>query len=195
MDVLIEAKGLDVTDLNILISAGIKNVGFGSLMELEEVSGGLLPVKKHYLGNLDDLNVAAIIEKFDLIESVNSISIARKLNDCCVRSGKLKQVLVQVNVLNREKEFGFLPGEVFEAFIDISKLGGIKPVGISSYVPNFQNRQKEKQILRKVRTIYDLLRNKYRGIDVLSLNAINNWEDVIAERVNEIRVGRAILHD
>jgi len=193
VNILLDAKGLDVMDINKLISAGIKHVGFNSLIELAEVAEFLLPVKKHYLGNLDDLNMAEVIAKFDLIESVNSIAIARKLNDLCVRVGKVKKVLVQVNVSNKEKQFGFLPDEIFEAFSDFGKLGGIKPIGISSYLPNFGNKVMEKQILRKVRTIFDLLGNKYRGIEVLSLNAIANWEDVIAERVNEIRVGKNIM--
>jgi uncharacterized pyridoxal phosphate-containing UPF0001 family protein len=193
VNILLDAKGLDVLDINKLIGAGVKYVGFNSLMELQEIAEHLLPAKKHYLGNLDDLNMAEVIDKFDLIESVNSIATARKLNDFCVRKGKVKKVLVQVNVLNNEKHFGFLPGEVFEAFKDFGKLGGIKPIGISSYLPNFGNKQKERQVLRKIRTVFDLLGNKYKGIDVLSLNAIANWEDVIAERVNEIRVGRSIL--
>ena len=193
VNIVLDAKGLDVFDINILIAAGIKYVGFNSLVELNEITDTLLPVKKHYFGNLDELNMAEVIAKFDLIESINSIATARKLNDLCVRAGKVKKVLVQVNVLNKEEHFGFLPDEIFEAFSDFGKLGGIKPIGISSYLPDFRNKAKERQILRKVRTIFDLLRNKYRGIEVLSLNAMTNWEDVIAERVNEIRVGRAVL--
>lgn len=193
VNILLDSRGVNIEDINKLVSAGIRSVGFGSLMEFAEAENLLLPVKKHYLGSLDELNMPEVIEKFDLIENVDSINVARRLNDFCVRKGVVKKVLLKVNVLNQETHYGFLPGEIFDAFLEISKLGGLKPTGISAYIPNYGNRDKEKQVLRKARTVFDLLNNKYRGIDVLSLNAIQNWEDVIAEKTNEIRVGKAVI--
>lgn len=189
IQIVLEADGLDIADINKLVSAGIKRVGFSTLDQYIQWENMLLPCTKHYFGELEGQNLNPILANFDLIESVASVNDARLISDINARAGRVSQILIRLNVLNEIKKFGLLPSEINDASYEIALMSGLRLLGINSYVPPLGNSKMEMTAWRKIGVVFKLLQQRYRGFEVLSLNHANNLAELIGEGVNEIRIG------
>lgn len=189
IQILLEADGLDIVDINKLIAAGVKKIGFSSLDQYIQWENMLLPCARHYLGQLEGQNLTPILANFNLIESVSSLEEARLISDLNARAGRVSQLLIKLNVLSDIKKYGFIPAEIGDASYEIALLSGVRLIGINSYVPPLGNNKLVKAAWRKIGTVFKLLQQRYRGFEVLSLNHADNLAELIEEGVNEIRIG------
>jgi PLP dependent protein len=189
IDFLLDTDGLEIEDINQMISAGVRIVGFSDLEKFIEMSSDLLPCKKHYIGDLDGNNLTPILTNFDLIESINDFNQVRQISDYNARHGKITELLIRMNVLSDIKKFGFSPAEIQEVCISIAKTSGVRLLGVTSFVPNLDNDRMKKTALRKAGTVFKLLNERFRGIEKFSLNYLTQYEDLVAEGVTEIRIG------
>jgi len=186
--ILLETEGLDITDINKLIGAGVRKIGFSKLEQFSEYEHLLLPCEKYYLGDLDGQNLSPILANFSVIESLVTIEQARQISDLNARAGRVTKVLMRLNVLSEIKKFGFLPAEMNEATYEIALMSGLRMIGVNSYVPPVADKM-EKTAWRKIGTVYKILTQRFRGLEVLSLNYADNLRDLIGEGVNEVRIG------
>lgn len=189
IDLVLEADGLDIYDINKLISAGIKIVGFNSMDQFMELEPMLLPCKKYYMGPLEGANLTPILANFDRIESITTMEQVRKISDINIRTGKISSLMVKLNILSTIRQFGFLPSEVQEICLEIARVSGVRIFGVHTYVPPVENTRMRKTALRKAGVIYTMLTNRFRGIERFSMNYIGHFEDLLVEGVNEIRIG------
>jgi uncharacterized pyridoxal phosphate-containing UPF0001 family protein len=139
VQILLEADGLEYDQINKLIGAGIKRVGFSSLEQYLLWENLLLPCKRHYLGDLEGQDLSGILANFDLIESVVSVEQARFISDLNAKTGKVSSILLKINILSEIKKYGVLPVEMNDVVGEIVKMSGLRLVGINSYVPELGN--------------------------------------------------------
>ena len=66
-------------------------------------------VSIHFIGHLQTNKVRQIIDKVCMIESVDSVKLAREIERQCANIGKVMDVLVEVNIGAEESKSGFLP--------------------------------------------------------------------------------------
>jgi uncharacterized pyridoxal phosphate-containing UPF0001 family protein len=189
VQILLEADGLDYDQINKLIGAGIKRVGFSSLEQYLLWENLLLPCKRHYLGDLEGQDLSGILANFDLIESVVSVEQARFISDFNAKMGKVSSILLKINILSEIKKYGVLPVEMNDVVGEIVKMSGLRLVGINSYVPELGNSKLVSTARRKIGVVFKLFEQKYRGFEVLSTNHTANLSEIIAEGANEIRIG------
>jgi len=189
VQILLEADGLEYDEINKLIGAGIKHVGFSSLEQYLLWENLLLPCKKHYLGDFVEQDLSGVLANFDVIESVLTVDQARLISDMNARKGKVSAVLLKINVLSEIKKYGVLPGEINDVVNEIVRMSGLRLIGINSYVPELGNSKLASTARRKIGIIFKLFEQKYRGFEVLSVNHTPNLEEIIAEGANEIRIG------
>ncbi|MCC6643227.1 hypothetical protein IT411_00590 [Candidatus Peregrinibacteria bacterium] len=179
---------LELEDINKLISAGIQRVGFNKWQQYEEIQYLLLPCKKHFYGDLEE-NFEEIMVNFDVIESLKTLDEAKKINHWSVISGKVKDIFVQINVVNENDEYGVKPSEFNDFVWDLAKFSGLRIKGISAFVPNTGNSRLSKTILRKAGVLFKLLHSRFKGIDFFSVNQGLEIADLVADGVNLVRIG------
>lgn len=189
VSILLETEGLDIDEINKLISAGVRKIGFSRLEQFSEMESMLLPCERHYLGELESHNLVPILANFSVIESLVSLEQARAIAEVNARAGRVSSVMMRLNVLSDIKKFGFLPTEINDSSYDIALMPGLRLLGVSSFVPESGNSKMQKTAWRKVGTIYKILFQRFRGFEVLSLNFSNSLADLIGEGVNELRIG------
>lgn len=189
VDLVLEAEGLDIFDINKLIGAGVRMVGFNSMEQFIALESDLLPCKRYYTGPLDGENLSPILANFVRIESITTMEQVHLISDLNVRSGKISDLMVKLNVLSDIKKFGFLPSEIQDICLEIARVSGVRMSGIHTYVPPLDNVKMRKTALRKAGVIYKMLENRFRGIEHFSMNYMGHFEDLLAEGVNEIRIG------
>ncbi len=188
VEMILEVDGLEIEEINKLIGAGVNKLRFRTLAKLLEIENMLLPSKKHYSGDFAE-KLNDIFDNFDVLDTVQDMGIARAVNLWSAKSGKTKDVLVQINAVNDQIKYGILPKD-FTVFVwEINKLFGVKLKGISCFVPDTGNQKLSKTILRKASVLYKLMRSRYRGVEVFSVNAGLGIEELVGDGVNMIRLG------
>lgn len=193
VDLMLETQGFDLIELNSLIGAGVKILGFKDLNSYLEVSDVLLPVKKRFIGNFNEQDLEKTLASFDLIEAVVSLEQAEEISHANAYKARVTDILMRVNVLNDRKEYGFMPAELIDQFLAINKLSGIRVRGISSYIPNFSKDERLKKALRKLKVLFVMMQERFRGVEIFSVNLQDNLEDLLAEGVTEVRANSIML--
>ena len=189
--ILLEIEQFDLVNLNTLIGAGVKVLGIKNLALIEDLRSVALPVKLHFLGELQELsqeNLELVLANCAVLETVSTLEQAEKISHANALKGRVSEVLMRINVLNEEQKYGFLPAEMIDNFLAISNLSGIRVIGLNSYVPAFAKEARLKKALRKLKVLFVMLQQRYKGIEVLSLNLQDNLADLIAEGVTEVRM-------
>lgn len=193
VEILLEADGLDILDINKLIGAGIKRVGFLDLNYFLTLENQLLPCKKVYLGVINDQNISDILENFDFLQNVVSLKQAKDLSLANAVKGKVKEFSLSMNLVNKEESYGLIPEKFDDDVWEMAKLTGLRLRGVSVFCPPYGNVDLEKKLLRKAGVLYKILNSRYKGIELYSANLVGRVEDMVTEGVNEIRIGLKTL--
>ncbi len=178
------------------IEAGISCVGENRIQEAARKFPELPQVEKHLVGHLQTNKVKAAIELFDIIESVDSVRLAREISTRCTAVGSLASVLVEVNTSGEESKFGLDPNEVLEALDDMSTLPGLRVVGLMTVGAFLPDPDDVRPCFRMLRAIRDEIEERViPGVtmDHLSMGMTNDFEVAIEEGATIVRVGRAIF--
>lgn len=150
----------------------------------------------HLIGHLQTNKVKYIIDKVEMIHSVDSIELAKEINTRAAKIGKKMNILVQVNVSGEESKFGISPQEVDEFIENVSKYGNISVKGMMTIAPYAENPENVRDVFRKLYSIYiDIKKKKLDNISMeyLSMGMSNDFEVAIEEGANIVRVGTGIF--
>lgn len=190
-------KTVDVDRINHCIECGARDIGENKVQEImdkyEKISKD---VKWHLIGHLQSNKVKYIIDKVDLIHSVDSISLAQEINSRAEKNALIKEVLVQVNVADEESKFG-IEYDRTESFVrEISQLGNIRVKGLMTIAPLFEDVENARPVFRALKQKFDEL-NIMKIPDVemkyLSMGMTNDYRIAIEEGSNMVRVGTGIF--
>ena len=116
-------------------NAGIRDFGESRVIEAS-AKIDLLPdhVKKnsvfHFIGHLQSNKVRKAVEKFDIIHSVDSFKLASKISEICEETGKIQNILLQLNNAGEIQKSGFSTEDLFGDFDRIVELPNIKILGL-----------------------------------------------------------------
>ncbi len=177
-------------EINEAIDAGITDIGENKVQEILSKYDKVKPVKWHLIGHLQTNKVKQIIDKVDLIHSVDSFHLAQEIEKRAANIDRVIDVLVQVNSAEEETKFGISEDEVDALIDDIRKnCPHIRIVGIMCIAPLFDDPELARPVFASVKAIYD----KYPDFKYLSMGMSNDFQVAIEEGANLIRVGTAIF--
>ena len=117
---LAATKTVDVDTINYAISKGITHIGENKVQELLSKQDGISSVHHHFIGHLQTNKVKDIINRVELIHSVDSLKLAREISKQAEKNGKRMDVLLEVNIGGEESKWGFKPNDVEAAIKEIS---------------------------------------------------------------------------
>ena len=189
-------KTIDESIINESISYGVTDIGENKVQEIQRKYNQITPgVKWHLIGHLQRNKVKYIIDKVDLIHSVDSLRLAEEIDKRAKSVGRIMDILIQLNISREETKFGLSNQEFKTLLNDISKLENVKVRGLMTMAPYFDNPEDARWIFRQMKEIFEELRdNDYNNIqmDYLSMGMTNDYEIAIEEGANIIRVGTGI---
>jgi hypothetical protein len=129
-------KGRSIDEINMAIRAGIADIGENRVQELlEKYDKGVEPVTWHFIGRLQTNKVKYIIDKVDLIHSVDSMKLAEEIDKRAGRIGKIQNVLVQVNFFDEASKAGIAPSDVIKFMEKLQVLQNVKVRGLTFMTP------------------------------------------------------------
>ncbi|QNU68469.1 YggS family pyridoxal phosphate-dependent enzyme [Ruminiclostridium herbifermentans] len=190
-------KTVDVERIKSVYNYGILDMGENRVQELLEKYDKLSSeCRWHLIGHLQTNKVKYIVDKVDLIHSVDSIQLAKEIHSRASKIGKKMNILVQVNVSGEESKFGISPQEVNEFIKIISEYGNISVRGLMTIAPYAENTEDIRDVFKKLYSIYiDIKQKKLDNVsmDYLSMGMSNDFEVAIEEGANVVRIGTDIF--
>ncbi len=178
---------------------GLSLIGENRVQELLEKYDDLPRdrLEIHFIGRLQTNKVKYIIDKVDMIESVDSLRLATEISRRAERIGRRMPILVEVNIGREESKGGILPEEL-DAFIEeILPLPGILFSGIMVIPPkNDVNSSSEKYFSESFQIFLDIQAKKYHNIReplLLSMGMSDSYEEAIRCGSMQVRLGSALF--
>ncbi|MFB3815954.1 MAG: YggS family pyridoxal phosphate-dependent enzyme [Terriglobales bacterium] len=152
----------------------------------------------HLIGHLQTNKAARAAEIFSAVDSLDSLRLARKLDEAAAKLGKRLRVLIEVNVGGEEQKSGVPPcsPELEELLQAAPLLEHLQIRGLMTIPPYTENPQDARPYFRMLRELRDDLRRRRLprvGLDVLSMGMSHDFEVAIEEGSTCIRVGTAIF--
>ena len=95
--------------INEAIDCGVTDIGENRVQEIMEKYDKVNPVRWHLIGHLQKNKVKYIIDKVELIHSVDSVELAVEIDKKAKKIDKIQKILLEVNVSGEESKFGIEP--------------------------------------------------------------------------------------
>lgn len=153
-------------------------------------------LKTSIIGHLQTNKVKYIIDKVDLIQSVDSIKLAEEISKQSKKISRTTKVLLEINAAGEESKFGVSFDEVFEFAHEISELGNITVEGLMSIPPVFTDESTQRGYFQKLYKIFvDIGSKKIDNIymNTLSMGMSRDYLYAIMEGSNMVRIGTGIF--
>ena len=138
-DVILMAvtKTVPAPVINHALSLGVDYIGENRVQELNSKYDELHREGKHIhlIGHLQTNKVRQIVGRVEMIQSVDSVRVARAIADRSLELGIVTKALVEVNIGNEESKSGVRPEEAYELICQISEFDGINIQGLMVIPP------------------------------------------------------------
>lgn len=177
------------------LAAGLTHIGENRVQEAERKYAQVAtPCMKHLVGHLQSNKVNAAIQFFDLIESVDRIKIARKIDKHAGYQNKTMDILVQVNTSGEEQKYGVAPEELWLLLEEIHSLKHLRLQGLMTIAPFTEEREIIRRCFRDLKNLFDEANEKLNSkMLYLSMGMSNDYDIALEEGANMLRIGRAIF--
>ncbi|MCI8387477.1 MAG: YggS family pyridoxal phosphate-dependent enzyme [Clostridiales bacterium] len=164
--------------------------------QLHKPASGKLEI--HIIGSLQTNKVKYIIDKVDMIESVDSLKLAAEIDKQAKKVGRTMDILVEVNIGREPQKGGIMPDELRDLVSSISVCDSLVLRGIMTIAPVSSSEEYAKYFA-ETKLIYDDLKNDPPSgidpmkIDTLSMGMSGSWREAVIAGSNEIRLGSSIF--
>lgn len=170
------------------VAAGARDLGENRVQEARDKKPSVAgQARWHLIGHLQSNKVKDAVRLFDVIHTVDSESLAQKIARAALTSGKVQDVLIEVNIGREEQKAGADPDEVIALARACASLEGIALRGLMA-IPPVGPAEEMRSYFRELRR----LRDESRLAD-LSMGMTDDFEVAIEEGSTIVRVGRAIF--
>jgi pyridoxal phosphate enzyme (YggS family) len=165
----------------------------------------LSPITWHMVGHLQSRKAKDAIELFDVIQSVDTLKSARRLDRFGERVGKVVPILLEANVSGEEGKYVFAlerwgedegQRERFFAIVEeILALPQVEVQGLMTMAPIVANPEEARPCFRRLRRLRDALAERFPGEHWrhLSMGMTDDFEVAVEEGATMVRIGRAIF--
>lgn len=148
------------------------------------------------IGHLQSNKAAKAAELFDCIQSIDSVKIARKVNNACEKLGKIMDIYMDVNISGEESKTGFTgEDEVREALKEILSMKNLKIVGFMGIAPHVDDKNAIKESFKDLRELKDQMNSYFPELkaEKLSMGMTSDFSEAIEEGSTMVRIGSAIF--
>jgi pyridoxal phosphate enzyme (YggS family) len=191
------AKTRSPREIQEAVEAGIRVIGENYLQEAESAHQAVgEKAKWHFIGHLQKNKVKKAVRLFDMIETVDSVEIAREISKRCAQIGKTIPVLVEINSGREVQKWGVLPEKAIELVREISNLPNLKIMGLMTMGPLLGNTEDLRPYFRETKKLFSEIRELNLpnvSMKYLSMGMTDSYQVAIEEGANMVRLGTKIF--
>ena len=193
VDIMAVTKTVDPAAVNHAAELGIKLLGENRVQEyLSKKDLYNKDTEVQFIGHLQTNKVKYIIDSVSVIQSVDSVKLAKEIDRQAQKIGKVQNVLVEVNIGNEDSKGGIDENCLKELLYESAEMKNIKVCGLMA-IPPIENA--EKFLCRMQQLYIDISAEKIDNInmDILSMGMSGDYIQAIKYGSNLIRIGRGLF--
>lgn len=191
-------KTVDPIFINYALDYGVNMIGENRVQEMlrKKPDLHLDNVQKHLIGHLQTNKAGQIVGEVDMIQSVDSLKIAKEIAKQSAKKGITTDVLLEINVGEEESKTGFSKSEFMENLYQIAEIPELKVKGLMTIPPICDNNTILCEFFENIYNIYvDIKAKKLDNINmnILSMGMSGDYEQAILCGSNLVRIGSSIF--
>jgi pyridoxal phosphate enzyme (YggS family) len=162
-----------------------------ALAKVPEVPGA----RWHLVGPLQSNKARRAVEAFDMIETVDSVGLAQRLDRIAGELGRASvPILLQVNVDRDLPKSGFAPDDLARAIDELLDLARLDVRGLMTIGREVPRPDDARGTFAGLRELSDRLRETWPGLGrELSMGMTDDYPIAVEEGATIVRVGRALF--
>lgn len=191
-------KTVEPEYINYAISLGLSYIGENKVQELlsKYDQYNLENCSLQFIGHLQSNKVRQIVGKVDLIQSIDSMKLAKEVSKCSLKNNITSDILVEVNIGKEENKSGVMPEMLEELVEEISTLPAVKVKGLMTIPPICEKKDEIRRYFEKMNRLFlDISSKKLDNVsmDILSMGMSSDYYEAILEGANMVRIGSALF--
>ena len=185
------------------VQAGCVSLGENKVQEIMEKYEPMMEyapegdrIHWHLIGHLQTNKVKYIIDKVDMIHSVESLKLAQEIEKRAAQKDVVMDVLIEVNMGGEESKFGISVLECEDFIRNIHRLPGIHISGLMTIAPFVENEELNREHFKSLKQLsVDIMQKNIDNVSMefLSMGMSGDYETAIEEGANFVRVGTKIF--
>jgi hypothetical protein len=192
------SKTVPVEKLRLAQAAGHDVLGENRVQEAAAKIPLLAPSQWHLVGHLQKNKAAKAVELFDVVESVDSVALAARLDRLVgergSRAGGALPIYLQVNVDADPAKAGFAPLDLERELADVVSLPNVEVQGLMTVGWLTAGAGEARPTFARLRELSERLRAADPRLGAgLSMGMTDDYEAAIEEGSTLVRVGRALF--
>lgn len=191
-------KTVEPEYINYAISLGLSYIGENKVQELlsKYDQYNLENCSLQFIGHLQSNKVRQIVGKVDLIQSIDSMKLAKEVSKCSLKNDITSDILVEVNIGKEENKSGVMPEMLEELVEEISTLPAVNVKGLMTIPPICEKKDEIRRYFEKMNRLFlDISSKKLDNVsmDILSMGMSSDYYEAILEGANMVRIGSALF--
>lgn len=189
-------KTIDIERIKILQNEGVVHFGENKVQELLKKYDKIKNCKWHFIGHLQTNKVKYIIDKVDLIHSVDSLKLAEEIDKRAKDKNKIMDILLQINIAKEQTKSGINFEDAKDYVKKLLEFKNIRLKGLMCIAPFVENSQDNRKYFQKMHKLFvDINKENKDNIYMkyLSMGMTNDYKIAIEEGANIIRIGTALF--
>ena len=191
------AKTRSVAEILDAIQAGLTIIGHNYVQEAERAFEAIGPKAKwHMIGHLQSNKAKKAVRIFDMIETVDSLKLAKAIDKACRNINKSMPVLIEINSGEEPQKAGVMPADAVSLVKEIAELENVRIMGLMTMGPFSGDPEDARPYFQKTRQLFkDIEQANLPGIEMkyLSMGMSNSYRVALEEGANLVRIGTRIF--
>ena len=192
------SKFRSIEEVQEAVAAGVIDIGENRVQEAEGKQRLVVgsDLQWHLVGRLQSNKVRKAIQVFDLIHSISSVELARRLDRSCGEKNRIQRVLIQVQLVDEESKVGLPVARLFEDLAQMVELENLRLEGMMVLPPYLDDPEDVRPHFRRLRELRDeacasgLVGGAFKE---LSMGMSHDYEVAVEEGATLVRVGTALF--
>ncbi len=174
-------------------SCGVTLVGENRVQEFLSHEPYLSGTEVHFIGTLQKNKVKYLVGKVSMIESVDSVSLAKEIASRSGKVGVVTDILCEVNTGREPQKGGFLPEELSAALEEISKMKNLRLRGLMAVTPVTDSSDEKRGYFTLLARLKSENEKYFSGDAILSMGMTGSYREALSEGADIIRIGTGIF--
>lgn len=195
------SKGQPVEKIRVAFSLGLRDFGENYAQELlaknAELSEISSQINWHFIGHLQQNKVKKIVPLVHLIQSVDSVALAQKIDAVSGEHHKISNILIEINIGNEQNKSGIRPSELQTVIGELKDFSNIQIQGLMC-MPPLLDTNKVRPFFAQTKRLFDSLfeiKQKNLNPTILSMGTSSDFETAIQEESTMVRIGTKLFGD
>lgn len=180
-------KGFPAEQICRAYGLGIRDFGENYVQEFEgkqAAVAGLAGARFHFIGHLQSNKAARAAALFDVIQTIDSPKLARRLNAV----GKLLEVMIEVKLSAEAAKSGVDPEALEELAAQVRQCPQLRLTGLMTMPPWNPDPEASRPYFRRLRQLAERI-----GVTGLSMGMSHDFEVAVEEGASCVRIGTALF--